>query len=109
MATGFQRVLARYGQTVEVFPNGEEPGLLATALLQPIRDRERQVVAGHLGWERKERWLYLGEPEVSLDIGEKGFLKAGESTFEVYSARRVDLGKETCHWWAILLPREEEA
>ena len=108
MATAFQRVLARYGQTVEVLPGGEEPGLLATALLQPIRDRERQRVPGHLGWENRERWLYLGEPDVSLELGEDGFVRAGGRTYTVYSARRVDLGKETCHWWAILLPREEE-
>ncbi len=80
MATAFQRVLARYGQTVEVLPGGED----------------------------RERWLYLGEPDVSLELGEDGFVRAGGRTYTVYSARRVDLGKETCHWWAILLPREEE-
>ena len=105
----FEKILARYGSPVTIHPNGEEPGVAAMALIQPVRDRERQSVSSPLGWRRRERWLYLGEPNVSLEVGPEGFVRDGEREFEVYSARRVDLGRETCHWWGILVPREEGA
>lgn len=105
----FEKILARYGSPVTIHSDGTEPGVAAMALIQPARDRERQSVASPLGWRRKERWLYLGEPDVPLEVGADGFVRAGGREFEVYSARRVDLGRETCHWWGILIPREEKA
>lgn len=104
----FEKILARYGSPVTLHPHGEEPGVAAMALLQPIRDRERQSVPSPLGWRRRERWLYLGEPNVPLEVGPESFVRDGQREFEVYSARRVDLGRETCHWWGILIPREEK-
>lgn len=103
----FEKILARYGSPVTIFSNGAGEGVHAMALIQPIRDRERQDLPSPLGWRKKERWLYLGEPDVPLEVEEGGFVRAGELEFEVYSARRVDLGRETCHWWGILVPREE--
>ena len=107
--TGFEKILQRYGTQVTIFADGQEPGVAAMALIQPIRDRERQEVASPLGWRKQERWLYLGEPDVPLEIQENGFVRVGEQEFEVYSARRVDLGRRSCHWWGILIPREEQA
>ena len=86
----------------------QDPGIGARALVQPIRDRERQYAASPLGWGKHERWLYLGQPEVSIDVGPGGFLCWGGQEFSVFSARRVDLGRESCHWWGILVPREEK-
>lgn len=107
--TGFEKVLQRYGTQVTVLADGTEPGRQAMAFLQPIRDRARQETATPLGWRRQERWLYLGEADVSIDVGKQGFIRAEGREFEVYSARRVDLGRESCHWWGILVPREAEA
>jgi len=106
--SGFEKVLARYGSPVEILADGCEPGLTALALIQPVRDRDRQEIAGPLGWRKRERWLYLGEPGVPLEVGEKGFVRANGRRFEVFSARRVDLGRESCHWWGILIPKEDE-
>lgn len=105
--TTFERILARYGSEVMVFTGEEDEGVGARALVQPIRDKNRQHVASPLGWGKQERWLYLGQPEVSIDVGAKGFLRWGGMEFSVFSARRVDLGRETCHWWGILVPKEE--
>lgn len=105
--SGFEKVLARYGEQVHILPDGQEPGLTALALLQPIRDRKRQETASPLGWRSRERWLYLGEPDVPLEVGEQGLVRAGGQEFEVFSARKVSLGREGCHWWGILIPREE--
>lgn len=107
--SGFEKVLHRYGTTVTILADGQEPGREAMALVQPVLDRERQHTASPLGWRQRERWLYLGEPGVPLDVQEGGFVRVGTRTFHVFSARRVDLGKESCHWWGILVPREDEA
>lgn len=82
---------------------------MAMALVQPVLDRQRQETATPLGRRSRERWLYLGEPDVPLETGEKGFVRVGEREFTVFSARRVDLGRRSCHWWGILVPREEQA
>lgn len=103
----FEKILTRYGAPVTIFPDGTGEGITTMALIQPIRDKERQNVPSPLGWRKDERWLYLGEPDVPLEVGEGGFVRAGAREFEVWSARRVDLGRETCHWWGILVPREE--
>lgn len=103
----FEKILARYGAPVTIFAGAGTEGVNAMALIQPVRDRERQNLPSPLGWRKEERWIYLGEPDVPLEVGKGGFVRAGEREFEVYSARRVDLGRETCHWWGILVPREE--
>lgn len=104
--TGFEKILQRYGTMVTIFPEGEAKGMTAMALLQPIRDKQRQEIASPLGWRKQERWLYLGEPDVPLEVGENGSVYADGLEFEVFSARRVDLGRRSCHWWGILIPRE---
>lgn len=107
--SGWEKILARYGAPMTVHVEGAEEGTPTFALIQPIRDRDRQEVASPLGWRKQERFLYLGEPEVSLDVGEGGFLRCQGQEFEVFSARKVNLGQNSCHWWAILLPRKEAA
>ena len=107
--TGFEKILQRYGTPVTIFAEGQKPGKVAMALVQPVLDKQRQEVASPLGWRRQERWLYLGEPDVSLEVGENGFVRMGEQEFTVFSARKVDLGRRSCHWWGILVPREEHA
>ena len=105
--TGFDRILARYGSEVLVCTDKEDQGVAARALIQPIRDKVRRNVASPLGWGKDERWLYLGQPEVSIDVGPEGVLRWGDQTFSVFSARKVCLGRESCHWWGILVPKEE--
>lgn len=107
--TGFERILQRYGTLVTIFADEQGPGITAMALVQPILDKQRQEVASPLGWCRQERWLYLGEPDVPLEVNETGYVRVGEQEFEIFSARRVDLGRRSCHWWGILIPREEQA
>lgn len=107
--TSFERVLRRYGTPAVIFADSQTVAGTAMALVQPVLDKHRQETASPLGWLRQERWLYLGEPEVALEVGENGFVRVGAREFTVFSARKVDLGKQSCHWWGILVPREEEA
>ena len=105
--TAFEKILARYGSEVMVYTDKEDAGVGARALMQPIRDKDRLDAASPLGWGRNERWLYLGQPEVSVDVGPEGFLRWGGMEFSVFSARKVCLGRESCHWCGILERREE--
>ena len=107
--TGFEKILQRYGVPVTLFPDGQEVGVTAMALVQPILDKQRQEVASPLGWYQRERWLYLGEPDVPLEVKENGFVRVDGREFTVFSARKVDLNRRSCHWWGILVPREVEA
>ncbi len=106
MANAFEKILARYGRAVHILPDGEEPGLIALALVQPIRERVAQQAPSPLGWGRRERHLYLGEAEVPLEVGPQGFVRVDGEEFEVFSARKVCLGREGSHWWGILTSRE---
>lgn len=109
MGDVFEKILARYGGVAHILPDGEEPGLTARAMLQPVRERERQYAPSPLGWGVRERYLYLGEAGVPLEVGEKGFVRMEGREFRVFSARKVCLGREGSHWWGILVPREVEA
>lgn len=109
MGREFEKILARYGRAVSILPDGEEPGLTAMALIQPIRERGRQTAPSPLGWGRREQYLYLGSPQVPLIVGEQGFVRLDGEEFSVYSARKVCLGRGGSHWWGILAPREVEA
>ena len=49
----FEKILARYGSPVTIFSNGAGEGVHAMALIQPIRDRERQDLPSPWAGERK--------------------------------------------------------
>ena len=109
MSNPFDRILARYGTPVEIFRHPGEPGVTAMAMLQPVEERERQFAPSLLGWGRQERWLYLGQAEVPLEMEGDGFVRWNGREFRVYSARKVQLGRAGSHWWGMLTPREGDA
>jgi hypothetical protein len=37
--TGFEKILQRYGVPVTLFPDGQESGITAMALVQPVLDK----------------------------------------------------------------------
>lgn len=100
--TGFCEVLDRYGQEVTVCYGDGRPGRVARAVLQPVMERRedwRQEVPTPLGLVRKDRFLYLGEPEVSLE-GCDCLLWDGRAFF-LRNVQPIYIGEVLSHWWAM--------
>lgn len=99
---GIARLMERYGQTVEVRPKGAERELVVRAFLQPVLERREdwvQRMPGPLGMTRRDRFLYLGPPEVDVSAGT--LLWRGVR-YEVRAAQAVFAGDVCSHWWAVL-------
>ena len=68
MTGAWGRILAQYGQSVTLRRGEEERG--CRAFLQPVRERREdwyQELPTPLGTVRRDQWLYLGPPELSLE------------------------------------------
>lgn len=110
-ATAVEDILRRYGQEMTVCAGPEGPETPVRAMLQPIRANRReeeQVLPTPLGRRREDRFLYLGQAEVPLKAGTGAFLRWREEQYAVQSAQPIYLGKELSHWWAVLVPMDEE-
>ena len=84
---------------------------LCRAVLQPaLETREDwfQSLPTPLGTVRRDQWLYLGPPEVSLDGLGDGYVAWNNTQFEVRAAQPVCLGEDTIYWWALLAVRDPE-
>ena len=102
-------LMGRYGQRVEVLKG--EKTLPLQAFLQPITRQsgeEKQYLPTSLGLRREDRWLYLGEGEISLSPLEDRVRWRGK-TFEIQAAQPIYIGDRLSHWWAILIPEDKEA
>ena len=100
-------ILARFGQAVTLTEPAGEP-VVIRAFVQPILERQPQLVPSPLGARREERWLYLGPPENALTAGETG-VTWGSRNFTAETARQVWAGCSPSHWWAVLRPEDKEA
>lgn len=97
----FLRLLDRYGQAVRVERKGETAD--GRAFLQPVLERREdwvQVLPTPLGLERKDRFLYLGEPGLGLEAGDRVVCR-GER-YRVQAAQPVRIGERVSHWWGVL-------
>ena len=99
----WEDILRRYGVATQV-RTGEESRQVS-AFLQPVLDRDEQLVPTPLGLRREERVLYLGPVDVVLTPMESVVRWEG-ADYEVCSARSVGDGH---HMWAVLQRREESA
>jgi hypothetical protein len=110
MRGAFSRILQRYGRQVTLIPRegGEENTGLA--FLQPIprgTDKERLDRPTELGLVREERFLYLGEPELSLEGMEGATLGCEGRCYEILFAQAIWVGCYLSHWRAVLTLQEE--
>lgn len=104
-----QGLLDRYGQRVTVLRNGEKTTALGRAFLQPILDRRedwKQRRPSPLGLTRRDRFLYLGEPDLPLGMGDKVTCLGVD--YEVQAAQPIRVGETLSHWWAVLRIRDRE-
>ena len=95
----WEDILRRYGVATQV-RTGEESRQVS-AFLQPVLDREEQLVPTPLGLRREERVLYLGPAAVELSPRESAVFWGG-AEYEVCSTRNVG----GHHIWAVLQRRE---
>lgn len=102
MKSEWEAILRRYGQRVTVTRGGERWGV--KAFVQPVRDRDDQLVPSPLGLRREERCLYLGPAGLPL-FPRESVVTWGGVEYEVCSTHPVGDGH---HVWAILRRREKE-
>ena len=96
------RILARYGQSVTLRRGEEERA--CRAFLQPVRERREdwyQELPTPLGTVRRDQWLYLGPPELSLEETNGLCVEWNGLRFAVRAAQPV--------WWALLAVEDGEA
>lgn len=109
MDAAWAALLAKYGQRV-VLHQGDSM-VDTRAFLQPIREKgQAQSLPSPLGWQREDRFLYLGDPNHPLsDHGD--WVEFEETGYAVVSAHPVHVGNSVSHIWAVLRPRNtgEEA
>lgn len=109
MDAAWAALLTRYGQRV-VLHQGDS-AVDARAFLQPIREKgQAQSLPSPLGWQREDRFLYLGDPNHPLsDHGD--WVEFEGAGYAVVSAHPVHVGNSVSHIWAVLRPRDtgEEA
>lgn len=111
MAGTVEAVLERYGRAVSLHYGAEPVGVSVRAFLQPVLDRrgdQWQQVPTPLGEARRDRFLYLGPPGVSLEGLEDGYLQCGAVRYEVMQAQPIYVGECISHWWGLLRPRDAE-
>lgn len=109
MDAAWTTLLAKYGQRV-VLHQGDNT-VDARAFLQPIREKgQAQSLPSPLGWQREDRFLYLGDPNHPLsDHGD--WVEFEGTGYTVISAHPVHVGNSVSHIWAVLRPKDtgEEA
>lgn len=109
MDAAWAALLTKYGQRV-VLHQGDS--IVDTrAFLQPIREKgQAQSLPSPLGWQREDRFLYLGDPNHPLsDHGD--WVEFEGTGYTVISAHPVHVGNSVSHIWAVLRPKDtgEEA
>ena len=104
LARHWHVILARYGQSVTVFPKSGDGSAETRAFVQPLAERgEDQRVPSPLGLRREDRFLYLGPGEVPLEEG--GRVRLGQEDYVVQAAHSIGQG---LFWQGVLRPVDEE-
>lgn len=105
MDAAWAALLAKYGQRVVLHQGDTEVD--ARAFLQPIREKgQAQSLPSPLGWQREDRFLYLGDPNRPLTANCDWVEFEGEG-YAVTSAHPVYVGSSVSHIWAVLRPRDK--
>lgn len=104
---GLWELLKRYGQDVAVRYDGGRADAETRAFLQPMVERRedwRQEVPTPLGIMRRDRFLYLGDPAVTLEEADR--VECGGRGYRVRTRELIRVGREASHWWAVLEPED---
>lgn len=98
-----EKLLAQYGTPVVV------DGRPARGLFQPVTGKLERLavpVAGPLGYEDRERYIYIGplEPEVRVDME----LTVAEKCYMVRSAHQIYGDNGPVYCWALCVEKGRE-
>lgn len=107
MTNPFLQMLRQYGQIVSVFYENPQEKTLAYAFFQPILQKQenlKQVLPTALGLFRQDRFLYLGEPGISLKNAQS--LRWNQTRFRIEAAQPIFIASQINHWWAVAVPEE---
>lgn len=97
MTRWVEEILSRYGQKVTV--EREDGAETVLAFLQPIRERDEAVPEiSAIGRLDGRLWLYLGRS--ALEAGDTVLWEGRR--FRVRSGRPHYIGRQLCHWRAVL-------
>ena len=100
-------LLRRYGQPITLC---REDGSCVEdyAFVQPIRSTDTlQNLPTPLGIRREDRFLYLGSGSLPVKAGDDQ-VRCGGIRYDVVQAQPIYIGDAVSHWWAVLVPGEEE-
>lgn len=103
----FEAVLRRWGRPAELHSRtGSMTGL---AMVQPLFEKDIRWMPTPLGRQRRDRFLYIGEPTLAVDeLGEEGYVVWEGQAYEVETAQTLTLGRRVLYRWAVLTVREAE-
>lgn len=101
------QLLDRYGQTVTLRKEGTER--TGKAILQPLREKGvEQEVPAAVGLCRGDRFLYIGQAELTLEAGTDMRVLWNGQGYRIRSAQPVFVGEKISHWQAYLTPEGGE-
>ena len=105
MDTVWAALLTKYGQPVTLHQG--DTAVDARAFLQPIREKgQAQRLPSPLGWQREDRFLYLGAPGCPLSA-DGDWVEFEGKGYAVISAHPIYVGATVSHIWAVLRPRDK--
>lgn len=100
-------ILERCGDDI-VLMDGEESQTIRS-VIQPIAQRTgTEKAPSPLGLRDEGRYLYLGPPQYPVESRHHEIVWRGRH-FTVESGHPIYVGSEISHWWAVLIPKDEEA
>lgn len=101
-------LLDRYGQTVSLQKGEEEQ--TGKAILQPLREKSaEQETPAAVGLCRGDRFLYLGQAELTMEAGTDMRVLWNGQGYRIRSAHPIYVGERISHWQAYLTPEGGEA
>lgn len=101
------RLIAKYGSLVEL-PG--EPPVTASALIQPLRRRDRSFFGGEYtkpGLMQTARFLYIGPGSHPLTGLRNQTLRQGGQSYRILQAQEVQAAGKPVYCWGILALQEE--
>ena len=109
MKARFEKLLARYGQSITVTDRRTGEAAAGKAFVQPVLKRREEVPVAvtALGGVSEERWLYLGSAGMALSPGDT--VETGGMAFAVQEVRTVWWKDDALYRWAMLRRKKEAA
>jgi hypothetical protein len=109
MRRSIENILTRYGERVTIEQRQSGEAVTAQAVVQPVlgRTQDAPVTPGELGAVSRQQWIYVGEAETALSVGDH--VVWADTRFVVLDTRELRLEGEPLYRWAKLRPGKAAA